>query len=305
MSNSYTKGLVSVIIPCYNQEDYIQEAIHSVINQTYSNIECIIVDDGSSDNSAQIIKEYEKTDNRIKCIFQENKGVSHARNNGFLKSKGEFIQFLDADDYIDVSKFEKQINIFEEYKDIDICLSGHQYYIVNKKRFEKYNFKIIEHKLCIEDILFEWDKTVSLPIHAPLFKRVIWKNEELPFVYSRRYEDWVFWVQISLKEAKIKYFDEILATYRMHENNFTINDKNVLINSIKAAFFIKDTISPELQETFINNKIIFFADRYSNSKINKEIYQSTTWKLAKMITKPILFFIPRSIKERIKKKNYL
>lgn len=94
------KGLVSVIMPCYNQGCYLSEALESVINQTYSDWECIIIDDGSTDSSEEIAKEYCQKDGRIRYIYQDNAGVIAARNNAIAASSGEYILPLDADDSI-------------------------------------------------------------------------------------------------------------------------------------------------------------------------------------------------------------
>lgn len=100
------KSKVSIVIPVYNVELYLREALDSVINQTLKEIEIIVVNDGSTDNSLEIIKEYEKKDNRIKIINQENQGLSGARNSGLKIAKGEYIYFMDSDDYIDLDTLE-------------------------------------------------------------------------------------------------------------------------------------------------------------------------------------------------------
>ena len=101
--------LVSIIIPCYNAEKYIAETIQSVINQTYKNWELIVVNDGSTDNSPDIIKEFVANDNRIAFIDKPNSGVSDSRNKGLAKAKGAYIAFLDADDVWNFQYLEKQI----------------------------------------------------------------------------------------------------------------------------------------------------------------------------------------------------
>ena len=95
------KNMVSIIVPVYNVEKYIKKCIDSIINQTYQNLEIILVDDGSPDKCGEICEEYSKKDNRIKVIHKENGGVSDARNAGLEKATGEYIAFIDSDDYID------------------------------------------------------------------------------------------------------------------------------------------------------------------------------------------------------------
>ena len=91
--------LISIVVPVYNKEEYLEECIKSVLQQTYKNFQLILVDDGSKDNSLSICNKYAKTDNRIKVIHQENQGVSVARNRGLLASDGRYLLFLDADDF--------------------------------------------------------------------------------------------------------------------------------------------------------------------------------------------------------------
>ena len=95
------KEKISVLVPVYNAEEHIPKCIESILNQTYKNIELIIVNDGSSDKSYDIIEEYKNKDDRIIAIHTENKGVSHARNTALDNAKGSFITFVDSDDYID------------------------------------------------------------------------------------------------------------------------------------------------------------------------------------------------------------
>ncbi len=104
-------ALVSVIIPVYNSEKYLEAAICSILNQTYKNIELIIVDDGSADNSLAVSKRFEGE--RVKVFHQQNKGASAARNKGLAEANGVYIQFLDADDLISPDKIEAQVNLLQ------------------------------------------------------------------------------------------------------------------------------------------------------------------------------------------------
>ena len=99
---------ISVIVPVYNTESYLKKCIENIINQTFRNIEIILVDDGSTDTSAEILADYALRDNRIIVIHQENQGLSAARNAGMRSAKGEYIMFVDSDDWIDVNTCEKQ-----------------------------------------------------------------------------------------------------------------------------------------------------------------------------------------------------
>lgn len=116
------RDLISIIIPIYNVEKYLEKCLDSVIKQTYDNIEIILIDDGSEDKSKQICDDYAKIDNRIKVIHKKNEGVSKARNIGIDTSKGEFITFIDSDDYIDKNYIEELYKLcIKNNSDIAIC----------------------------------------------------------------------------------------------------------------------------------------------------------------------------------------
>jgi glycosyltransferase involved in cell wall biosynthesis len=116
---------ISVIIPIYNGEIFLEDAIKSVLNQNYDNFECIVVDDGSTDGSAVIAKKYE----RNIYLHQEHKNVAAARNLGIQKASGEYLAFLDADDIWDINKLEIQINYMEENPDIDYSITKHSLFL--------------------------------------------------------------------------------------------------------------------------------------------------------------------------------
>lgn len=119
---------VSIIVPCFNQAIYLPDALDSVLSQTYSNWECIIVDDGSSDNTKEVSKEYLNQDNRFYYIYQENAGLSAARNTGIKNSSGEYILPLDSDDKISPSYLEDSVPILQNNSDIKIVYCNAEYF---------------------------------------------------------------------------------------------------------------------------------------------------------------------------------
>ena len=134
------KDLISVIIPVYNVEKYLKKCLDSVINQTYKNLEIILVDDGSSDKSGLICDEYTKLDKRIKVVHKKNEGLSSARNTGLDIAKGKYISFIDSDDFVSIYMYEIM------YKEIiknnrDIVIARHIYF-KNKEPIFKDNRNI-------------------------------------------------------------------------------------------------------------------------------------------------------------------
>ena len=134
--------LISIVVPIYNTDSYLEKCIKSIINQTYKNLEIILINDGSTDNSLNIINKYKKQDHRIRVINQSNKGLSECRNIGIKKSKGEFIAFIDSDDYVDLKYIEI---LYKNIKEYDECYSRlsfneHGDNIYNESHEEHYEF---------------------------------------------------------------------------------------------------------------------------------------------------------------------
>ena len=142
--------LISIIVPIYNVELYLKRCIDSILNQTYTNSEIILVDDGSLDNCPQICDDYEKKDSRIKVIHKENGGLSEARNVGLKMASGDYISFIDSDDYIDNTMYEKMINKLLEYN-ADIVECGTNY--VYDNQVVKYKGANIEKECNAENAL--------------------------------------------------------------------------------------------------------------------------------------------------------
>ena len=106
---------LSVIVPIYNVEQYLKKCLNSIVNQTYKDLEIILVDDGSPDGCPQLCDEYASLDNRIKVIHKKNGGLSSARNAGLDIATGDYVTFVDSDDYLETDIYEKVINIFEDH----------------------------------------------------------------------------------------------------------------------------------------------------------------------------------------------
>lgn len=168
--------LISVIIPVYNVEKYLKECLDSITDQTYKNIEIVIIDDGSKDNSGIICDEYARRDNRIKIIHKENEGVSIARNIGIGCARGKYITFIDSDDFVENNYIEMLYKHCKESNaDLSICgvidvREG------NKIRESKKVNKIIDGKEALKELLDE--KYFSCVIWAKMFKTNIIKNYE-------------------------------------------------------------------------------------------------------------------------------
>ena len=219
----YKKGLVSIIIPTYNREEFISDAILSCLNQTYKNIEIIVIDDGSTDNTKTILEDFTiRYNNKIKYFSKENSGVSSARNFGISLSRGEFIQFLDSDDLIDQTKLEKQVKCLNKNKDIFGVYCGTRYFkdTIDNIIFNNF-FKCSIN--CYKNLL----EGNFIPIHSIIVRRCnIIFDESLSY-----FEDWEFWLRV-LENKKISYIDEYLCYVRVHNTNTSRNRKEMTICEI-------------------------------------------------------------------------
>ena len=174
--------LVSVIVPVYNMEQYLEKCIDSIINQTYKNLEIILIDDGSEDSSGQICDRYAARDKRIKVIHQENHGLAASRNIGISVSSGEFIMFVDSDDYIDAETVQLLYEQSKKYcADISIC--GFKYTDKNGKIWDSEPVTINEGIVSKRDF---WEHFYSdtrifyVTLWAKLFRRSVWNGVTLP-----------------------------------------------------------------------------------------------------------------------------
>jgi glycosyltransferase involved in cell wall biosynthesis len=180
------KPLISIIIPVYKVEKYLEKCIKSVLDQTYKNLQIILVDDGSPDNCGKICDNYVKIDNRIEVIHKENGGLSDARNVGLKKARGKYIGFVDSDDYVSNGMFENMYNtLVNNNADVSIC---NFYTVIDNKNIIKNVDNGIEiyNKLeILKEILL--DKKIQSYAWNKLYKRELFKDIEYPV--GKKYED--------------------------------------------------------------------------------------------------------------------
>ena len=200
---------ISIITPCYNAAPYIANTIQSVQNQTILDWEMIIVDDGSSDNSVEIIQKIIAQDSRIKLIQKENGGSASARNLALSIAQGEYIQFLDSDDTIDYKKLERQITLMEK-EDLDVSYSDWCFVLPDgtMEKVHGLNFNLVR-------VLLLWGTLFgALPIHAFVYRRDFLTKHQLSFssVIKER-EDWNFHIQVLSNHPRCKRLKGYCAAY--------------------------------------------------------------------------------------------
>lgn len=182
-----TQPLISVIVPVYNVEPYINKCIDSILSQTYKNLEVILVDDGSPDNCPKICDDYASIDNRVKVIHQKNAGLSVARNNALNICQGEYISFVDSDDWIEENLFEIAIGKMQENSVDIVSFSAHivENDIVVGQEFVSFPQEtLMSARAATEEILKD---TISSQVWLRLYSRKCWSGIEFP--KGRFYED--------------------------------------------------------------------------------------------------------------------
>lgn len=252
---------LSVIVPVYNTEDYLEKCIESIIQQDYKNIEIIIINDGSIDNSEKIIKKYKKKYPKlIKNIKQANKGQAYSRNVGLDLANGELITFVDSDDYIEPGMYKKMIDLMvHEKSDLVICGM-----FLEKEGIKK------ETNTTNFDSLYKCSASVCNKI----MKREL--INDLHFYEGIWYEDYNFFIKICLKKPKYSICKEPLYTYRIH-NESTMNNDNSIKNLdiIKATNdIIENNIEKDVLDMLIIDHILIDAINRvhkQNSKDKKQV----------------------------------
>ncbi len=194
-----TEPLISVIVPVYNVEQYLNKCVDSIINQTYKNLEIILVDDGSPDNCGEICEKYAQKDDRIKVIHKENGGQGSARNMGLDISKGEYIAFVDSDDWIDSDMYECMMSdLLEHSADMSMC----NFWIVNGEKIsaeaEQEDIIIMNNKQLME--FYYSDSRMNTSPCNKLYKKDLWEGIRYPEKVFR--EDELILYKVMLKANK-------------------------------------------------------------------------------------------------------
>ena len=272
---------VSIIIPCYKQAHFLNEALQSVLNQTYKNWECIIVNDGSPDDTEIIAKQWCEKDERFSYLFKKNGGLSSARNAGIKKSKGEYILPLDSDDIIDSEFLSKLVPYLNKNNSLAIvtCYS----------KFFTGKISNVVHELkpkgdTYRNFLFE-----NSLIATSLYRKKCWdKVGGYDENMKNGFEDWEFWIAITKSGLKYKVVEEFLFYYRKSKKSMLIDTlQNHRLSNIEYVFEKhKDIYIKHFDNT--KSYMFFLINLYRNSEM--KIKSSLEYKIAKTISKPFRFF---------------
>lgn len=246
------KPLVSVIMPLYNGEEHIVEAIESILKQTYQNIEIIVINDGSTDASEKIVKSI----NSSKIIYTEHKynlGLPAARNTGIDLAKGKYIALMDGDDISLPTRIEKEVNFLEKYSEIGLVGSCYERFEVGTQGIKSRIKKVpsdsaeIKAKLLFSNVL---------AASSTMIRADVLKNNQLKFDISKRQaEDFDLWNRLSFV-TKIANLDEVLLKYRRHSNNMSSDSSHMNREVIKVIIGSFDMFNLNIRELFNEEYIL-------------------------------------------------
>lgn len=262
---------VSVVIPIYNVEKYLERCINSVVNQTYENIEIILVDDGSPDNCPAICDDWAKKDNRIKVIHKPNAGLGMARNTGIDNATGEYIFFFDSDDYVDETIVEKCVKSACETKS-EIVIYGRKELLEDGSVIEKkinsdksfYDAELIKKKLL--PAMFTYDMGFGISAWGKMFSLETIKRNNLKFKSEREIisEDAYFSLEIFSCVSGVSIINEGLYYYYKRENSLSRSFKadrqeknNIFLE--KSLAYIKESGLPDSVEKHLTARYHFYT----------------------------------------------
>ena len=271
------KPIISVIVPVYNVEKYLAKCLDTILAQTFSNIEIICVNDGSTDNSRKILAEYAQKDSRVKIVDKKNGGLSSARNAGMKVATGEFYSFIDSDDWIDETMLEKLYNSMVSLNtDISIC-AVHQYDETNQKiddsnpyytlgyfdeTFDNKAFSYVETKPFLLDVcVMAWNK---------LYRKSFIDECQAEFPNGLIFEDGPFFFSIFFKTKRVSIVRDFLYYYRINRSGSIIQKAGKkFLNVIDVVELMYNKIKeiPDFEDvkyTFFRKKVEDFIYRFEN-----------------------------------------
>lgn len=268
--------LISVIIPVFNTQDYLDKCLMSIINQTYKNIEIIVIDDGSTDDSSKVIKKYMGIDDRISYYYQKNNGVGQARNKGIELSKGNYIAFIDSDDYIDEKFIEKLYMAIKDDDVFSICGTINVSYDGTKK----YN-KVVKSLV---------DTFRGIASYKRLINKKILLESQIRFSDVKICEDLEFYSKLMIyNNMKYSIVDETLYYYVERKNSLIHTYNKNQDDTLKAVDNIFDfckknnkfeMYEKELEYLFIAHVMCGYTKREILGGISKQEFKEIFSKIS-------------------------
>lgn len=297
---------VSIIVPIYNVEKYLDRCIQSLVNQTLNDIEIILVDDGSPDNCPSMCDEYAQKDNRIKVIHKQNAGLGYARNSGLDIATGEYVAFVDSDDYVDTTMYENLYNAAINYN-VDTVFSN--YYIVDQynrvaqihqqETIQFYMGNDIKQNMLLNmiasDVNISKERQIDMSVWRAIYSKEIIDKNQIKFETERKFisEDIIFHIDYCSHSQAVCLLPEAYYYYTVNFNSLT---KKVRTDRFQMDKILHKEIIRRCNNNGITENVTQRADRFFIGYVRTDIRNLCKASLP--------FFVKRNIILNICKDNY-
>lgn len=245
--------MVSVVVPCFNYARFLDQCIESLARQSYERWECVIVDDGSTDATPQICLRLSRADPRVRFLRQDNSGLSAARNAGIRLSRGEFVQFLDADDLLEPDKLKVQVQFLHDHADTDIVVGGAAFFTAraqSKPRvWSSRSTMACPAAAQAGAFLAELVNENFFPVNAVLMRRSVFDSEGLFDSSLRAREDWDLWLRCALRGHRFAFVsaERDRALVRQHGANMSAARQLMFTTAISVRERIHPLLPAQLR----------------------------------------------------------
>lgn len=269
------KPLVSVIIPCYNKASYVADAIRSVVGQTYSDVEIIVVDDGSTDGSLALLEKLATTYENVQLIIQPNQGVSAARNAGLRAAHGTYVMSLDADDRIESTYVERCVEVLEKHPEVKVVQTRARYFGDKTGEFQ------------VPDYSYDALLWTNLIHYCAMYRRSDFlQTEGYNTNMVHGLEDWDFWLSMLKPNDQVDTVDEILFHWRVLSQSRSAEAEQNALECYRQLFKNhQDLYAPYI------DRLVYFKEKwsqcntlYQNAALAR---QSRAYRIGKAITQPM------------------
>ncbi|AZZ60445.1 glycosyltransferase [Oenococcus sp. UCMA 16435] len=307
---------VSIIVPCYNVEDYLESSLNSIFLQTYQNIEIIAINDGSTDSTLDILKHFKKNEQNIEIINQNNHGLSASRNIGLDNSHGKYVYFFDSDDFLERDAIEKLVSFSENSRSDIITFNAKTQILIKDQDISSerdiVHDKLLDNHLYTRDAFLSKDRWNHSPVWIYFFKRSFLISNNIRFCVGILHEDSLFYVQIlSNPDILIGYINFKFLIYNKRPNSISSSNNNYT-DRVRSFKIIRSKLEDMLLsksksldnhyifEKFLKHRIrktdMFILKYAGNGSFTKTIFYMTK---NKMLNISNIFFLVKLLLKKI------
>lgn len=265
--------MISVIVPIYKTEKFLEKCVNSILQQTYKDLEVILVDDGSPDGCGEICDAYAQKDSRVRVIHKENGGRSSARNAGIECAQGEYLAFVDSDDWIDPEMYETLLRLAKE-TDADIAECSYRFYRpwkTENKVLDGENtgkISVYSNVEALEKLYFgpQLFSEIAIMVWNKLYKASIFEN--IRFIEGYNFEDVEITPRVLYKAKKIAKIDRSFCNYNIHLNTYSTSGMKISVNKVWDGIYMRQKVMEFFSQNYVEKISPFTAFLYYNALRN-------------------------------------